>query len=160
MSFFILKMATLGPSQISDLNYFSSSKFLCCSDASHQVLTQSALRFVRRCILKKFKMVHVAAILDVGMERIYQFRISLSPHYLPPSFSLIRLNVPEQMSFQAGVHGGHRGYCNGTNLAILNPCQRLCGLTWILTHLCRMDFASSTHWPGPLPIEGMSGSFL
>ena len=42
---------------------------------------------------------------------------------LPPSFSLIQLTVPEEMSFQdfqAGHHGGHLGYLNGTNLAILN----------------------------------------
>ena len=47
----------------------------------------------------------------------------MSPHCLPPSFSLIRLTVPEQTSFQdfqAGHHGDNLGYRNGTNLAILN----------------------------------------
>ena len=47
----------------------------------------------------------------------------MSPQCLPPSFSLIRLTVREQISFQdfqAGKHGGHLGYWNGTNLAILN----------------------------------------
>ena len=47
----------------------------------------------------------------------------MSPQCLPPSFSLIRLTVPEQISFQdfqAGHHGGNLGYWNGTNLAILN----------------------------------------
>ena len=45
-----------GPSQILDQNYFSNSESLCHSDASHQVLAQSALRFRRRCLLKNFKM--------------------------------------------------------------------------------------------------------
>ena len=52
-----------------------------------------------------------------------QFWISMSPQCLPPSFSLIRLTVQEQMSFQdfqAGHHGGHLGSWNWTNLAILN----------------------------------------
>ena len=47
----------------------------------------------------------------------------MSPQCLPPSFSLNRLSVREQMSFQdfqAGHHGGHLGSWNGTNLAILN----------------------------------------
>ena len=49
--------------------------------------------------------------------------VSMSPKCLPPSFSLIRLTVPEQMSFQdfqAGHLHGHLGYWNGTNLALLN----------------------------------------
>ena len=41
----------------------------------------------------------------------------------PPSYSLIWLTVPKQMSFQdfqPGHHGDNLGYWNGTNLAILN----------------------------------------
>ena len=48
---------------------------------------------------------------------------SESPQCLPPSFSLIRLTVQEQMSFQDfqdGHHGGHLGDWNGMNLAIQN----------------------------------------
>ena len=47
----------------------------------------------------------------------------MSPQCLPPSLSSIRLTVWEQMSFQDfqdGHHGGHLGYRNGKNLAILN----------------------------------------
>ena len=46
---------------------FSNSESLCHSDAFHQVLAQSNLRFGRRCRLKNFKM---AAILDIGMEQL------------------------------------------------------------------------------------------
>ena len=47
----------------------------------------------------------------------------MSPQCLPPSFSLIRLTIREQMSFQdfqAGHHGSHLGYWNKMNCAILN----------------------------------------
>ena len=44
---------------------FQDSESLFHCDASHQVLTQSHLRFGRRCGLKNFKM----DILDVGMEQ-------------------------------------------------------------------------------------------
>ena len=50
----------------------------------------------------------------------------MSPQCLPPSFSLIRLTLPEQMSFQDFQAGHHLGSWNETNLAILNlhviPC--------------------------------------
>ena len=52
----IFKMATCGPSQISDQDNFSNSESLCLSDASNQVWTQSPLWFGRRCLLKNFKM--------------------------------------------------------------------------------------------------------
>ena len=51
------------------------------------------------------------------------FWISLSPQSLPASFSLIRLTIQKQTSFQdfqAGHHDGHLGYWNETTLAILN----------------------------------------
>ena len=53
------------PSWISEWNVFSNSESPCHCDASHQV-SQSDLRFGRRCRLKNFKM---AAILDIGTER-------------------------------------------------------------------------------------------
>ena len=56
------------PSWISERNNFSNSESLCHYDASHQVLTQSDLRFGRRWRLKNFKMA-IMAILDIGMER-------------------------------------------------------------------------------------------
>ena len=43
------------PSWISERNDFSNYEYLCYCDASHQVSTQSNLRFVRRC-LKNFNM--------------------------------------------------------------------------------------------------------
>ena len=48
---------------------FYNSESLFHYDASHQVLTQSDLRFGRRCRLKNFKMAAMAVILDIGMER-------------------------------------------------------------------------------------------
>ena len=48
---------------------FSNSEYLCPFDASHQVLLQSNLRSGRRCCLKNFKMVTMAAILDIRTER-------------------------------------------------------------------------------------------
>ena len=47
--------------------------------------------------------------------------LSMSPHCLPLSFSLMWLTVwVEFQDFQDGHHGCHHGYWNGTNLAILN----------------------------------------
>ena len=66
------------PSWISEQNHFSNSESLCHCDASHQVLVQSDLQFGRRCCLNNFKMVIMAAILDIGTERFYQFWISVS----------------------------------------------------------------------------------
>ena len=64
------------PSWISEWNNFSNSESLCCSNASHQVLAQSHLRFRRRCPLKYFKMAAMAigwngmaAIFDIGTEQ-------------------------------------------------------------------------------------------
>ena len=57
------------PSWIAKWNDLSNSESLCCSDASHQVLAQSKLRFGRRCRLKNFKMATMAAILDIGAEQ-------------------------------------------------------------------------------------------
>ena len=42
---------------------------LCVTDAFHQVLAQSNVRFVRTCRLKNFRMASVAAILDIGTKR-------------------------------------------------------------------------------------------
>ena len=56
------------PSWTSERNNLSYSESLCCSDASHQVSTQSDFRFGRRCRLKSFKMADVAASLDIRMN--------------------------------------------------------------------------------------------
>ena len=58
----IFKMVAI--SWISEQNDISKSESLCLYDASHQ----SDLRFGRRCRLKNFKMVTMAAILDIGTE--------------------------------------------------------------------------------------------
>ena len=57
------------PSWISEQNDFSNFESLCHFNASHQVSAQSNLGFGRRCRLKNFKMVAMAALLDIGMER-------------------------------------------------------------------------------------------
>ena len=57
------------PSWIQERNDFSNSEYLCHCDVSHQVLTQSDLRFGRRCRLKNFNMATMAAILDIGTEQ-------------------------------------------------------------------------------------------
>ena len=117
----IFKIASLGPSTL-ELKDFSNSESLCCSVASHKVLAQSALWFGRRCRLKNFKT--VAAILDVGIERIYlavlNFFASPMPH---TKFHLIQNYLSGALlfqDFQAGHHGGYLGYCYETNLTILN----------------------------------------
>ena len=48
---------------------FSNSESLYCSDASHQVSTQSDLWFGRRYLLKNFKLAALATILDIETER-------------------------------------------------------------------------------------------
>ena len=113
------------PPWISERYCFSNSESLCCSNASHQVLAQSHLRFGRRCHLKYFKMAAMAAILDIWTERVSQFCISVSLSCFPSSFSSIQLSVWGEMSFeecQDGHHGSHLRYRNGTILAILNLC--------------------------------------
>ena len=55
------------PSWILERNDLSNSESLCHLDASHQVLAQSDLWF-GRCCLKNFKIVAMAAMLDIGME--------------------------------------------------------------------------------------------
>ena len=57
------------PPWISEGNDFSNSESLCHCDAFHQVLTQSDLRFGRRCLLDNFKMAALTAILDIGTEQ-------------------------------------------------------------------------------------------
>ena len=51
-------------------NDFCNSESLCHSDASNQVLAESALRFGRPCHLKNFKMAALAVTLNVRMEQI------------------------------------------------------------------------------------------
>ena len=59
----------MAPSWISGRNNFSSCDSPCRLDASHEVSAQTDLRFGRRCGLKNFKMVAMAAILVIGTER-------------------------------------------------------------------------------------------
>ena len=69
-NFKMAAMAAWRPSWISERKDFSNSESLCHYDASHQVLAQSNLRFGRRCHLKNFKMVSIAAILDIGTVQL------------------------------------------------------------------------------------------
>ena len=85
--------------------------------ASRQVLAQSDLLFERICGSKNFKMVAIAAILDII------FIISITSQCLQSSLSSIQLTVWEQMKFedfQDGCYGGHLEYQDRTILAILN----------------------------------------
>ena len=80
------------PSLISERYIFGNSKSLCYSNASHQVLAQSHLRF-GRCRLKYFKMAPMAAILDIWTERFQQFWNSVTvilpmKFWLNPTFGL------------------------------------------------------------------------
>ena len=97
-----------GPSQtISDKNDFNNSESLCGSDASHQVWAQSGLWFGMRTSYEEFHDGRSGGQLGCLKE----FSSSKSS-CLPPSFSLIRLTIREQMSFQdfqAGHHGNHLG---------------------------------------------------
>ena len=69
---------------------FSNSESPCHPVASHQVSAQPDLLFGRRCGLKNFK---IAAILDIGTERVQQFRISIIPQCLPSCLSSVRITV-------------------------------------------------------------------
>ena len=51
----VWRISPLWPSWISEWNNFSNYEFLYCSDASHQVLAQSDLRFGKRCLLKNWQ---------------------------------------------------------------------------------------------------------
>ena len=65
----------------------------------------------------------MAAILDIGMESIKQFKISMLPQCLPPRLGSIQVMAQEQIwfeDFQDGHHGRHLDYQNRTILAILN----------------------------------------
>ena len=75
----------------------------------------------------------------------------MSPQCLPPSFSLILLNVLEQMPFQAFQDGYHLGYWNRINLAFQNlhvtpmPCTEF-GLNQIYRSGTNMVWKVS-RWP-------------
>ena len=109
---------------ILERNDFNNFESLCHFDDSRQVSAQSDLRFRRRC-LKNFKLVAIAAILDIRTER---FSNSESLCHCDASHQVLaqsdlrfgrRFRFEE---FQDGRHGGHLAYRNGTNLAILNLC--------------------------------------
>ena len=67
---------------------------------------------MRRCRLKNFKMVTVAAILDIGMEPFSDFQ------------TLCHCDASHQVSAQSdlGCRRRHLGHRNETILAILNLC--------------------------------------
>ena len=79
------------PSGISEWNDFSNSESLCHCDTSHQVSTQSDLRFWRRCRLKIFKMDAMAAswiskrnnfsILNLHVATMPPTKFQLNPTY-------------------------------------------------------------------------------
>ena len=115
-------MATLGPSEISDQNYFSNSESLCCSNASHQVGLNLHYSLGGDTFWRISKWPSWQPSWKSEWNK-FSSSESPSPQCLPPSFSLTWLTFPEQMLFQdfhAGHHGCHLGYWNGTNLAILN----------------------------------------
>ena len=99
------------PSWISEGNDFSNSESLCLCDASHQVLTQSDLRFGRRCHLKTFNMTAMEAILDIGMEQYY-------------SESLCHCDDSHQVSTQSNLWFGRwcrlKNFKMGTMAAVLD----------------------------------------
>ena len=64
-------------------NDFSNSKFLCCSDASHQVLAQSDLPFGRRCCLKNFKMAAMGHLGYRNGKNVAILNLNVSP--MPPT---------------------------------------------------------------------------
>ena len=88
----------------------------------HQVWAKSALPFGRRYCLKNFKMAVGQPSWSHNGTNLAGLNLHVSA--MPPtSFSLIRLTIWKQMSFQdfqAGHHGSHLGYWNGKNLAIAN----------------------------------------
>ena len=90
-------------SWISEGYNFSNSEFLCCSNASHQVLAQSHLQFGRRCRLKYG---------GHGNRTILAI-LSLYNSPKPPINLTYCLGLDEV---------GRTGYLNGTILAILNLC--------------------------------------
>ena len=47
--------------------------------------------------MKNFEMATTATILATGMEQFNQFRISMSPQYLPSRLGLIRFTIQEQI---------------------------------------------------------------
>ena len=106
---------------MSERNNFSYSKSRCGPIASHQVWAKFDLGFGRRCGLKIFKMAVVAAILDIGTKRNSESLCHFDN--TQPSFGSVRLAVWYELSFEEyrdGHRGGHLGYQNGKNLAILN----------------------------------------
>ena len=58
------------PYLISERNEFSNCESLCHCDDSHQVSAKTDLGFRRKYRLKNFKMAALAALLDIGTERV------------------------------------------------------------------------------------------
>ena len=103
-------------SWISERYNFSNSESLCCSNASHQVLAQSHLRF------QVFQDGH-------GGHLGYGNRTILASLYNSPKPPIkFQLNLTLfgirccLKNFKMDIYSGHLGYLNGTILAILNLC--------------------------------------
>ena len=65
----------------------------------------------------------MAAILDIGTERVKQIWIFMLPRCLPSSFSSIQLSSRKALQFewfQDGRHGSHSGYPNEHIFAVLS----------------------------------------
>ena len=90
------------PSWILERNNFSNSESLCYCNASHQVLAQSDLRFVRICRLKNFKMPSWTS----------------KRKYFSNSESLCHCDASHQFSAQSVLWFGRRCHLK---IAILNP---------------------------------------
>ena len=116
----IFKKSPWQPSWISERNDFSNSESLCPFHASHQVSTQSDLRFGKRCHLENFKMAFVRLSWIPGRN---DFSNSESMSLLCLHQISIKSNtVWKKKSFEEfqDGRGGHLSYRNGTILAILN----------------------------------------
>ena len=101
-------------SWISIRNEFSNPESPCRFDTFYQVLAQSDFPF-GRCRLKNFNR---AASLDIETKWIEQFWISMSPRYLPSSFSLIWLSVWEISRWPPSWISKRNGLSNS-----VSPCR-------------------------------------
>ena len=105
------------PSWIPERNDFSNSESLCHCDASHQVLSESAFWFGRRCCLKNFQNGRHGGHLGYrnwSILAILNLYVAPMPHTKFWSFGSIWLIVWEEMLFEEFQNGGYLGYRNWT----------------------------------------------
>ena len=77
------------PPWISERNRFSNSESLCCSNASHQVLAQSDLWFVKRCRLKNFKISESLYHCDASHQVLAQFDLRFGRRCCLKNFKMV-----------------------------------------------------------------------